>query len=152
MHDREGEHDACRSAPAGIAGSQNHAANGQRNRRDGHADRDRQKGFPGPVAEPRGADDEGLVGAKEERAADIGEHLADRHARAEDRGQRRRPATGRSYRGGRRRVSRFAAGLGCLGGAQSLGGRRVDEPGGLPGRDSVQHLVHARRPSERSPD
>ena len=26
VHDREGEHDACRPAPAGIAGPQNHAA------------------------------------------------------------------------------------------------------------------------------
>ena len=151
MHDREGEHDACRSAPAGVAVSQNHAADGQGNRRDGHADRDRQKGFRSR-AEPRGADDEGLVGAKEERAAEVGEHLADRHARAEDRGQRRRPATGRSFGGGRRRVGRFAAGLGGLGGAQALGSRCVDEPGGLPGRNSVQHLVHARRPSERSLD
>ena len=48
--------------------------------------------------------------------------------------------------------SRFATRLGGLGGAQSLGGGRVDEPGGLPGRNSVQHLVHEHRPSERSPD
>jgi hypothetical protein len=55
-------------------------------------------------------------------------------------------------RQGRADVARFVRELGGLGGAQPLRCRSVNEPSGLPGRDSVQHLVHVDRSSERPPE
>ena len=99
------------------------------------------------AARPSAARHERAPGGQQERAAEVGEDLRDRHARAE---QRR---NGRAWRG--ERVGHAGRAVGPVAGvswtaaqvasrAQPIGRRPVDQAGGLPTRDMVQCVTHRR--------
>ena len=110
---------------------------------------------PSPIGH---AHEEGRDGGQQERRAQVGEHLDDREARPEDVRVRRADADPRGWlgcgRGGYRRCGRRrgrgAGWLRCLRGAQPIGRGRVDQAGGLPAVDAVEHSrsVHAPLPCD----